>query len=78
MAGVKALNSIPQCQSIGSLGVHIDAWKDLYSEFGRGLDCTPDQLVVMFKEKLPASIITCLLGHPDVNSRADKYYCICD
>ena len=72
MAGVKALNPFPQCTSVASLCAHIDAWEDLFTEFGAGLDNAPDKLVIVFfKEKLPASIITDLLDHPDVSSYND-------
>ena len=71
MAGVKALNSFPPCTSVASLGQHFDAWEDLFIEFGAGLVKAPDQLVIVFKEKLPASILTDLLDHPDVVSHDD-------
>ena len=66
MAGVKTLNSFLQCTSVTSLGPHLDAWEDLFTEFGAGLESAPGQLVIVFKEKLPDSIITELLDHPDV------------
>ena len=71
MAGVKALNSFPQYTYLASIGQHLDAWEDLFTEFGAALDSTPDQLVIVFKEKLPASIITDLLDHPDVVAYED-------
>ena len=39
--------------------------------FGAGLDNAPDQLVIVFKEKLLAYIITDQLDHPDVVSYDD-------
>ena len=73
MAGVKTLNSIHQCQSIASLGPHLDAWEHLFTDFGAGLVSAPDQLVIVFKEKLPASTITDLLDHPDVVTYEDIF-----
>ena len=64
MVGVKALNSFPECTSVASLGQHLDAREDLFTEFSAGLDNAPDQLVIVFNEKLLASIITDLFDHP--------------
>ena len=65
------MNSFPQCQPIGSLGPHLDAWEDLFTEPGAGLDIATNQLVVVFKEKLPASISIDLLDHPEVRTYED-------
>ena len=71
IAGVNALNSLPQYQSVRGLDVHFDAWEELYAEFGRGLDSAPDQLIVMFKDKLPLSIVTDLLDRPYIRTYED-------
>ena len=64
MAGVKTLNSFPQCTSVANLGQHHDAWEDLFTEMGAGLDSAP--------------IITDLLDHPDVISYGNiMRFCRC-
>ena len=66
LAGVGALNTFPKCDSVSNLGLHLDAWEDLYDEFGAELADAPDQLYVIFKRILPTSIITELLDRIEV------------
>ena len=66
LAGVGALNTFPKCDYVSNLGSHLDAWEDLYDEFGTELADAPDQLYVIFKRILPTSIITELLDRIEV------------
>ena len=66
MAGSQALETFPQCQSVPQMGAHLDAWDDLFAEFGQELEQAPIKLFTMFKSKLPTSIINELLDHPEI------------
>ena len=66
LAGVGALHTFPKCDSVNNLGPHLDAWEDLYDEFGAELADAPGQLYVIFKRMLPTSITTELLDRLEV------------
>ena len=66
MAGSQALETFPQCQSVPQMGSHLDAWDDLFAEFGGELERSPIRAFTLFKSKLPTTIINELLDHPEV------------
>ena len=67
-SGICTLHNFPKCDKVANLGEHLDAWEDVYQEFGEGLNADEPHMMAMFKKILPNDILDEIIDRPDIRT----------